>query len=191
MIPANRSARRSRLVVWGSPLGAIGVVEGEGGVTLVRIGYPDPAALADELSGLFPAAERIDWSGTAELLARYAEGEVIAFDGVRLEDGDLTPFRRRVIHAARAVPYGATSNYSELAHSAGSPRACRAAGSTMATNRWPIIVPCHRILAKGGGLGGYSAPTGLGLKERLLEMERACAGFAEEYPRATLGARRR
>lgn len=191
MIPADRNAARSQLVVWETALGAMGIVEGEGGVALIRIGYPDGSVLAAELSGLFPDAERVVRSEAAELLARYTEGEVVSFDGVKLEDGDLTPFRRRVIQAARAVPYGATSNYSELARRAGSPRAYRAAGSTMATNRWPIVVPCHRILAKGGGLGGYSAPAGLGLKERLLEMERARAGFAEEYPRATFAQRSR
>ena len=67
---------------------------------------------------------------------------------------------------------GLTRTYGELAAECGSPGAARAVGSVMAKNRYPLIVPCHRVLAAGGELGGYSAPDGLKMKRRLLEMER-------------------
>jgi methylated-DNA-[protein]-cysteine S-methyltransferase len=77
-----------------------------------------------------------------------------------------------VLEACRGIPYGRTTTYAELAAKAGNPRAARAAGSAMSHNPIPIIIPCHRVLHTGGGLGGFSAPGGLSLKERLLAMER-------------------
>ena len=79
------------------------------------------------------------------------------------------PFRREVLHELTKVPYGATTSYAELAAAAGRPRAARAAGSACANNPVPIIVPCHRVLAAGGALGGYGG--GLEMKRWLLELE--------------------
>lgn len=78
-------------------------------------------------------------------------------------------FSRRVLHATATIPYGATSTYKLIAHAAGSPRAFRAAGSALGANPLPIIVPCHRVLASGGGLGGYGG--GLERKRALLAIE--------------------
>ena len=80
-------------------------------------------------------------------------------------------FRRDALKALVRVPYGATVTYSELASSAGSPRAHRAAGSACGSNPIPIVVPCHRVVRTGGGLGGYGG--GLEVKEYLLELEGA------------------
>jgi len=78
-------------------------------------------------------------------------------------------FRTRVWSQARRIPYGRTETYSSLARAAGSPGAARAVGSAMAANPFPIIVPCHRVVA-ADGIGGFSA--GGPLKRRLLELER-------------------
>jgi methylated-DNA-[protein]-cysteine S-methyltransferase len=104
-------------------------------------------------------------------LQRYADGEPVDFSEVPLATDHLTAFARRVVAACRRVRWGQVSTYGDLAAECGSPGAARAVGSVMAKNCFPLIVPCHRVLASGGGLGGYSAPDGLRMKRRLLAME--------------------
>jgi methylated-DNA-[protein]-cysteine S-methyltransferase len=97
------------------------------------------------------------------------------FDGHRREfelelDWRLTVgFRRRVLRATAAIPFGHTRSYRDVASAAGSPNAVRAAGSALATNPLPIIVPCHRVLRSDGGLGGYRG--GIPMKRALLGYE--------------------
>jgi methylated-DNA-[protein]-cysteine S-methyltransferase len=78
-------------------------------------------------------------------------------------------FGRRVLDAATRIPFGAALSYREVAERAGNPRAVRAAGSALGANPIPIVVPCHRVLRTGGGLGGYAG--GLDVKEQLLRLE--------------------
>jgi methylated-DNA-[protein]-cysteine S-methyltransferase len=89
----------------------------------------------------------------------------------RLDLSRVAPFTAKIYRAAQAVPAGATATYGELASIAGSPGASRAVGRAMATNPWPVIVPCHRVVAAGGGKGGFSAYGGLVTKEKLLKLE--------------------
>ena len=93
------------------------------------------------------------------------------FRDVAVADAGYTDFQRRVMAACRRIPYGATKSYAELASAAGAPGAARAAGTVMATNRLPLIVPCHRVVAAGGRLGGYSNRLGTAMKTRLLQLE--------------------
>ncbi|MDQ3675713.1 MAG: methylated-DNA--[protein]-cysteine S-methyltransferase [Actinomycetota bacterium] len=78
-------------------------------------------------------------------------------------------FARRVLRVTAQIPFGATRSYREVAEDSGSPRAFRAAGNALGSNPIPIIVPCHRVLASGGGLGGYTG--GLDVKRLLLSIE--------------------
>jgi methylated-DNA-[protein]-cysteine S-methyltransferase len=91
-------------------------------------------------------------------------------------------FRRDALRALVGVPYGGTVTYSELAARAGSPRAHRAVGSACGSNPIPIVVPCHRVVRTGGGLGGYGG--GLEVKQHLLELEGA---FDESSGRLSTG----
>ncbi len=106
-------------------------------------------------------------------LQDYADGRPDDFSDVAVDTTHLTPFGQRVLTACRAIPYGRTASYAALAEKAGSPRAARAVGRCMATNRVPLIVPCHRVVGAVGRLGGFSAPGGIGLKRRLLDLEGA------------------
>jgi methylated-DNA-[protein]-cysteine S-methyltransferase len=118
-------------------------------------------------------AER-KWIGdVSERLVQYADGEPVDFSDVPLALAHLTPFGRRVVEACRGIPWGETRSYGQLAAACGSPGAARAVGGVMAKNRFPLIVPCHRVVGSGGALGGYSAPGGLRTKQRLLAMEAA------------------
>ena len=104
----------------------------------------------------------------ARQLAEYFAGERRVFTVPLSPAG--TPFQKRVWEALPSIPYGETSTYGAVAQRIGNPNACRAVG--MANNRNPIaiIVPCHRIIGSTGALVGYGG--GLGMKERLLELER-------------------
>jgi methylated-DNA-[protein]-cysteine S-methyltransferase len=123
----------------------------------------------------FPTAGQLahqpNWvTGLMAGLQRFAEGEPVDFTDVPLALEHLSRFGRRVVAACRAIPWGQVTTYGDLATACGSPGAARAVGSVMARNRYPLIVPCHRVLASGG-IGGYSAPDGLQMKRRLLAME--------------------
>ncbi len=83
-------------------------------------------------------------------------------------------FTRRVLEATNRIPFGATSTYRDVAVAAGSPKAFRAAGGALGSNPIPIVVPCHRVLTSGGGLGGYTG--GLDRKRLLLAIEGTAAG---------------
>ncbi|HEX3599959.1 MAG TPA: MGMT family protein [Lacipirellulaceae bacterium] len=139
-------------------------------MSLARMpGLPDAFCRFD-LKG--QADELPDW--IADLigkLQRFAEGEPVDFSSMPLALDHLTSFGRHVIAACRRIPWGQTRSYGELAAECGSPGAARAVGSVMSKNRYPLIVPCHRVLAAGGELGGYSAADGLTTKRRLLAME--------------------
>lgn len=102
-------------------------------------------------------------------LDEYFEGRREEFD-LALDWALTTPgFRRRVLQECARIPFGATRTYKEMAIAAGSPRAFRAAGGALGSNPIPIVVPCHRVLASGGGLGGYTG--GLDRKRLLLGIE--------------------
>jgi methylated-DNA-[protein]-cysteine S-methyltransferase len=121
--------------------------------------------------------EEADWHpALREQLTRYARGERVEFDDLELQLPELTPFQARVVEETRRIPYGKTISYGALALAAGYPRAARAVGSVMAANRFPVLIPCHRVLGAGGKLRGYSAPRGVNLKQILLDMEAVALG---------------
>ncbi len=113
-----------------------------------------------------------DWyPALRKKLEDFASGQRISFDKIRVRIEHRTEFQQQVILATRAIGFGETLSYGELAARAGSPNAARAVGTVMANNDVPIIIPCHRVLASGGKIGGFSAPQGVDLKRRLLDLE--------------------
>lgn len=156
-----------------TPLGWMGIVESPNGLVAVRVGHADRASLVKELNSFGSPISRTG-SSVAERLAAFAEGEPDDFHDVPLDEvpsGPWTPFRRKVSAVCRQIPAGEVVSYTELARRSGAPRASRAVGTVMSRNPWPIIVPCHRVVRCDGGLGGFSAPTGIACKRRLLELE--------------------
>lgn len=83
----------------------------------------------------------------------------------------LNPFTRKVLNAVSKIPYGETRSYSDIARTVRAERAVRAVGTAIGKNPFLLVVPCHRVIAKSGGIGGYSA--GLSLKKKLLSLESA------------------
>ena len=111
--------------------------------------------------------------GLAQRLRRYFSGEREDFADVELDLDAATDFQRALTEALRAVPYGETVTYGELAALAGRPGAQRAAGTFCANNRFGVVVPCHRVVASDG-IGSYGS-LGTDYKRRLLELERRAA----------------
>ncbi|PQO41956.1 methylated-DNA--[protein]-cysteine S-methyltransferase [Blastopirellula marina] len=103
----------------------------------------------------------------------YAAGTPIDFSQVEVCFDQPTPFRRRIWEACQQIPYGELVTYGQLARLAGRPGAARAVGSAMSQNQIPIIIPCHRVIAAGNKIGGFTNPEGIGFKERLLKLEAA------------------
>jgi methylated-DNA-[protein]-cysteine S-methyltransferase len=151
------------------------------GERLVRLSFGHPSAAA----ALAHLDSGDDWTATdrrdlhpkiadvVERLERYAAGEEVSFADVAIDLSHLTAFQQRVVRACRKISRGRTRTYGELAAAVGNPGAARAVGSVMAKNRLPIVVPCHRVVGSAGSLGGFSAPDGLCMKERMLALEGA------------------
>ena len=108
---------------------------------------------------------------TLSRIKSYLVGEKVDFAAVALDLAGVSAFHRKVYDAARRIGWGQTATYGELARLAGTPGAARAVGQALGRNPIPIIVPCHRILAAGGKVGGFSAFGGASTKERLLALE--------------------
>jgi methylated-DNA-[protein]-cysteine S-methyltransferase len=102
-------------------------------------------------------------------LRTYFEGERVGFEETEVDTEGWTAFQRSVLAAMRRIPYGEVVSYSDLARLAGYPRAQRAAGTFCARNRFPLVVPCHRVVSTNG-LGSYGS-LGLDYKRRLLALE--------------------
>ena len=155
--------------------GACGIAWGERG--LVRLQLPE--ATAEMTRVRIGRGGRAPWTGplsswvarTVASLGRYFAGDAEDFSSIEVDLGDVPTFHRAIYGALRQVPWGETTTYGELARSVGVVGAARAIGQAMGRNPVPIIIPCHRVLATGGALGGFSASGGKFTKQRLLELE--------------------
>jgi methylated-DNA-[protein]-cysteine S-methyltransferase len=115
-------------------------------------------------NGSAPEAEQL-----VHRFRAYFEGNAVEFSDVDIDDEGWTQFQRDIVGAMRRVPYGEVVSYSDLARLAGHPRAQRAAGTVCAGNRFPLVVPCHRIVS-ANGLGSYPG-LGVDYKRRMLALE--------------------
>ena len=140
---------------------------------LVRLAFPDESVdaflelLARKLSPRIVASPG-SLDPVRRELDEYFVGGRRSFD-LKLDWALITPFARRVLRMTAAIPYGGHLSYAEVAAEAGSPRGARAAGNALGANPIPIVIPCHRVLHSGGGIGGYGG--GLDRKRFLLELE--------------------
>jgi methylated-DNA-[protein]-cysteine S-methyltransferase len=110
-------------------------------------------------------------TGAIERLRALLAGDDVDFADVELDLDGVPDFDRQVYALVRALPRGVTATYGEIASRAGAPGAAQAVGQVMGHNRFPLVVPCHRVVAAGGGNGGFSAPGGVDTKLRLLALE--------------------
>ncbi len=137
-----------------------------------------PVPVADWFDiGQDPKAAGVEIRRFAKRIQAFAEGRRDNFLDVPIALGEVTDFQRRVLQQCRSIPYGQTLTYGELAAKAGFSGAARAAGSVMAGNRVPLVIPCHRVVGSSGLLRGYSGAGGVAMKQRLLELEGAMGIF--------------
>ena len=150
-----------------SPIGPISITWDSETATIDRIGIGDhyaPATMA-AVKGSAPASVAVL---QGQLDAYFTDAHFsFTLEGLTLNG--LTAFQRRVVDCVCIIPSGRTRSYAEIAAEAGSPGAARAVGRVMARNRYPIVIPCHRVITRGGGLGGYTG--GLKIKRSLLSFE--------------------
>jgi methylated-DNA-[protein]-cysteine S-methyltransferase len=127
-----------------------------------------------------PGAAPENIAAVAAAAKRYFDGEETDFSDVRLDLASEDPFFAQIYAALRRVGWGRTTTYGALAKEVGAGReAARDVGEAMARNPAPLIIPCHRVLAAGGKIGGFSAPGGSKTKKRMLELEGVHVGPPE------------
>lgn len=170
-------ARREGLVTVGyrvvdSPLGPLWVAVGPRGVAAIAYrGEPEARDLERLVTlfgpGIVPDPRPVD--AIARELDEYFSGRRRTFS-TPFDLRGLTPFQQRVLRATARVPFGELTTYASVARHAGNERAYRAAGGAVGSNPIPIVVPCHRVVATDGTLGGYGG--GLDVKRRLIALER-------------------
>lgn len=168
----------ARITVFPTALGWTSAAWLDDGLCALTFGHsgPQQAVALLRLQGQSAKIRRLGRDSTdsfARRLRAYAEGEPDNLLDVPVVLAGVTRFRQRVMRECRRIAYGNTITYGELAARAGSPKAARAVGSAMAKNPIGLVIPCHRVVGAGGRLGGYSAPTGLRMKNRLLKLEGA------------------
>ncbi len=166
----------SRMTTFETALGRCAVRWSDRGITRVllpsRTSLPDPADLpAEDL----PPFVRTAIEGMTAVMA----GARADLRDIPLDERDVDAFRRAVYAATREIEPGTTRSYGQVASAIGRPDAARDVGSALARNPFPIIVPCHRVVAANGALTGFSAPGGLATKRRMLELEGA-PGYGQQ-----------
>ena len=155
------------ITVFPSPLGFITLEEEENALIRLSISREGRALAAP--SPLLAEAQR--------QLTAYFQQRLQQFSLPLAPKG--TPFQQRVWQGLLSIPYGCTLSYAQLAAHIGKAKACRAVGQANGKNPLPILIPCHRVIAANGGLGGYSA--GYGMKEQLLALEKIQPWASEIY----------
>src|SRR5439155_7432165 len=165
-----------RYLIFETASGFCGIAWNNVGIT--RFQLPTRSAAAAErillrrVPGAEPGAPISEVAEAVAAVKRYFEGEETDFSGFKLDLGVQDPFFKRIYAAARRVGWGQTTTYGTLANDLGAgPEAARDVGQAMAKNPVALIIPCHRVLAAGGKIGGFSAPGGSAAKIRMLALE--------------------
>ena len=160
-------------------LGRCAIAWGPHGIVAVELPASDEQATRRRIRRAVPGAQE---AAPPEHVRRAIGAIAGVFDGapgdlgtVALDMGRVPEFNRRVYDAARAIRPGETVSYGELAARIGEPGAAQAVGQALGRNPFPIVVPCHRVLAADGALRGFSAPGGTATKRRMLALEGALA----------------
>ena len=159
-----------------TPVGRCGIAWGDRGIVGLQLPEASAERTRARLRERFAAPEREPprpVSRAIDSIVRMLDGSGALLDDVELDMTEVPPFARRVYQLAREIAPGKTLTYGELAQRIGSPGAARAVGGALGKNPFPIVVPCHRVLAAGGKLGGFSANGGVDTKRRLLALEAA------------------
>ncbi len=158
---------------WTTAWGPMGGLRSNLGLRKLILPHYERPALRDLLAWEHEGATVDDdaFADVAGLCRDYFNGQRTDFTGLPCDLTGVGPFGQRILEACRRIPYGQTVSYTQLAALAGEEGKQRAVGGAMARNPIPLVIPCHRVKGAGGKLHGFSAPGGIDVKRRLLELE--------------------
>lgn len=167
--------------IFETAIGPGGVAWREQGIIGIQLPEPDAASIRARLTRRFPDAHEVtseddfpaDIAEAIRSMQALLDGKPADLSAIRLDMRRVPEFEQRVYAIARGVAPGQTLTYGQIASQLGDRLLARDVGQALARNPFPIVVPCHRVLAAGGKLGGFSAAGGVGAKQRLLEIEGA------------------
>jgi methylated-DNA-[protein]-cysteine S-methyltransferase len=164
-----------RYCLFETAAGRVGLAWSERGLTRLQLPESSRAATEKRLRGRSSETHAAEpppkVKKAIEALERYFGGKSVDLSPLALDLTGVGEFHRRIYEATRRIGWGETTTYGELARQVGTPGAARAVGQAMGRNPIPIIVPCHRVLASGRKIGGFSAFGGAVTKTRLLALE--------------------
>ena len=156
-------------------IGRCGVAWSDRGLVGVQLPEDSETETRERMLQRFPAAAETAPPPQVQLaverIVALLKGEASDLSDVALDMEGVAPFHRRVYEVARTIPPGRTLAYGDVAARLGAGRAARAVGQALGRNPFPIIVPCHRVVAAGGKIGGFSAHGGTATKRRMLAIE--------------------
>jgi len=163
--------------LFATALGTCAIAWNEIGLTGVWLPETDAESLRRKVARRGDGARESEPSGAiaavVEAITRLLAGERVDLSGVAVDSAGIDDFDRRVYAVTRTIAPGRVLTYGEVAARVGVDATARAVGQSLGRNTMPIVVPCHRVVATGGGLGGFSAPGGTDTKRRMLAIEDA------------------
>ncbi|QWF79075.1 methylated-DNA--[protein]-cysteine S-methyltransferase [Amycolatopsis sp. CA-230715] len=169
----------TEFALFDTAIGHCGVCWGEHGITRVQLPEGSEARTRAKVLRDHPGAAETapppEIRRAIDEMTALMDGERLDLLDIEVDEGVVPEFHRRVYEITRAIPPGKTLTYGEIAHRLGMPGSAQAVGQALGANPYPIVVPCHRVLAAGGGNGGFSAPGGVDTKLRMLVIEGAIA----------------
>jgi methylated-DNA-[protein]-cysteine S-methyltransferase len=174
-LQSTQQAEAAAFALFETAIGTCGIVWNERGVRGLQLPDRDVSALYDRLRRRFPDAREADPPSDVrtaiDRVIALLRGERVDLRSLSLDMEGVPEFERDVYAAAREIPAGATLTYGEIARRIGRPTAARDVGVALGRNPFPIIVPCHRVVAANGKTGGFSAVGGVKTKLKLLSIE--------------------
>ncbi len=167
-------------VLFDTAIGCCGIVWNARGIAGIQLPENSEQQTRSRMLRRYPAARETapppDVQRVVDDIGALLRGEAVELSGVKLDDDGVSEFNRRVYEVARGIRPGATLSYGEIAERLGDRTLAREVAQALSQNPFPLIVPCHRVLAAGGKMGGYSGPGGVRTKLRLLSIEGAHYG---------------
>jgi methylated-DNA-[protein]-cysteine S-methyltransferase len=169
------SAKTYGCTVFDTAIGDCGIVWNERGIAGVQLPEAKPAATRARMLRRFPGAVELpapsDIEHVIAAMRALLRGETVDLSDVDLDLEDVPAFERSVYDVTRTIAPGRTLSYGEIAARVGTPRDAREVGKALGNNPFPIIVPCHRVVAADGRMHGFSGGGGVKTKLRMLQIE--------------------
>ena len=164
--------KQMQYTVFNTKMGYVGILASKAGLRAITLPQTTRQQAVDALGEQIKQAilSTESFSELEQKFQHYYSGEKTTFND-KLDSYNVTAFQRLVWEAIRLIPYGETRSYGWIARQIGKPKAARAIGQALGKNPFLIVVPCHRVIAADGTLGGFGG--GLEMKEALLELEKA------------------